>query len=737
MPIKAFTNSDIKFLFGNTDVNKIQSKITELNKKLGREALDIEILDYLSRGRGVEAYNRLTTHRMLSTEYYSAFDFIKNHKKFDLQTNEGKMMHIYRNKNQYNKAPRTLKSMREFCKLGFFIEEGYSPCHNIPANQDTKDYRTKTLEYMIYIVRNKLRFKKTKYAALGNISFRGTPDTSFEGCQFVYNDKTGKLVVDNHNRGTWDYGKYGSLAHFEFDISPWLEVGNGNNVETEAMFLMSKETEKRYLSINDETIIGNVANSDEEMEGAMKNLIVFIRNFITNKNKDTDVTLDEDSIESLDTIYTGDEYLQKEQDRVDAIRENYINNFITKNTNVLAREYANDFNNIAKLITCIENKSVIKSIEPFVKDITINIDDTCCNYAKFVPFMVRNTLNNTAEDVKEGDSIDINVKCDISVYIRDSIKESLTKIANNPETINVYRGIIDNITNTINQFIKTNNISGEFRVLTDNIDNTFEKVDYSFKFSHIITHNETVICGKRNFTRAITDKSQFNLPKLPEENPSDINMVNVPKSEEALFDPVLGKEFFLFGKKEEKKPTTNITVEDIHKSPKYKKEMFDKILSEFKRAWNYKAYKLPKTLGKNTTIDGYDYKIEEIDEDDEDIGFLDHIQPLENEDFHPQEDINVYGKYEYNISGIFEFSYGQPTEFDSYWDTLEDIKDRWQTRLDEKATNISKMIETKYGLHSDISCSVDSGDGDEGCVYVSIQIWFPVEDFMSQTKENE
>ena len=47
-----------------------------------------------------------------------------------------------------------------------------------------------------------------KEAGLGNISFRGTPGSSFEGCQFIYNEKSGKLVTDSMNRGTWDYGKF-------------------------------------------------------------------------------------------------------------------------------------------------------------------------------------------------------------------------------------------------------------------------------------------------------------------------------------------------------------------------------------------------------------------------------------------------------------------------------------------------------------------------------------------------
>ena len=182
----------------------------------------------------------------ISIEYYNSFD--KFNKKFNTNTVEGLENHIYRNKNQFKKAPKDLKTMEQFVKLGYFYREGYSPCHNIPSEiQNVKEYRKQTFKEMITLLKErKLQFPN-QFSFCKNISFRAIPNTDFEGCQFVYNADTGKLVTDCINRGTWDFGKPGTMAHMLLDFMPWVNYGNGENTETEKDFLMSKSDENKYL----------------------------------------------------------------------------------------------------------------------------------------------------------------------------------------------------------------------------------------------------------------------------------------------------------------------------------------------------------------------------------------------------------------------------------------------------------------------------------------------------------
>ena len=193
-------------------------------------------------------YVQMDNENIKSQEYHSALDKLTKHKYFNFITEEGLTNHIYRNKNQYHKAPKNLNTMEEFVKRGYFYREGFSPCHNIPLNLDTKEYRKLTFKQMIECVKKNLLDKPNIFSPMQNVSYRGIPDTDFEGCQFVYNFKTQKLVTDCVNRGTWDFGKPGTPAHFILDVKPWVKYGNGDNIEKEKDFIMNQNDEDKYLS---------------------------------------------------------------------------------------------------------------------------------------------------------------------------------------------------------------------------------------------------------------------------------------------------------------------------------------------------------------------------------------------------------------------------------------------------------------------------------------------------------
>ncbi len=75
--------------------------------------------------------------------------------------------------------------------------------------------------------------------------------------------------------------------------------------------------------------------------------------------------------------------------------------------------------------------------------------------------------------------------------------------------------------------------------------------------------------------------------------------------------------------------------------------------------------------------------------------------------------------------GIFEFAYGQPTEFVGYNKTLNDISKRWEYRLKEKEKVVSQYL-SKFYKNYEINTYVGTGDGDEGCVYPQYSITIPI-----------
>lgn len=180
-------------------------------------------------------------------------------------------------------------------------------------------------------------------------------------------------------------------------------------------------------------------------------------------------------------------------------------------------------------------------------------------------------------------------------------------------------------------------------------------------------------------------------------------------------------ELFGFGKKKESKQEAvpNMTIEEVRKLPKYNEELFMRCAKLFINAWNWKAYKLPTSLGKDD--DGNE-------NNDKNRGFEAKITPLKNKIGH--EELNYCenvrnGELIIEGEGIYVFAYGQPTEFPLYRKILGDISTRWQKRLEEKLRVVEDTLSKIYdGI--EIHAYVDTGDGDEGCVYPEYQIAIPI-----------
>ena len=159
-------------------------------------------------------------------------------------------------------------------------------------------------------------------------------------------------------------------------------------------------------------------------------------------------------------------------------------------------------------------------------------------------------------------------------------------------------------------------------------------------------------------------------------------------------------EFFGFSKKKR----IIKTLDEIKTSSNYEKGLKDLVNKTFKNAWNYKAYKLPKWYKYTEYGDmGFEEKISLFE------GNYDAIEYVKN------------NKYIIELSGIFSFAFGQPTEYEIYNKTLNDIQKRWETRLLEKAKDFEPKLKEIYP-NSDLSVSVGIGDGDEGAVYPEIKI---------------
>lgn len=188
-------------------------------------------------------------------------------------------------------------------------------------------------------------------------------------------------------------------------------------------------------------------------------------------------------------------------------------------------------------------------------------------------------------------------------------------------------------------------------------------------------------------------------------------------------DKIFSTELFGFTNK---KPVDNyedtVSINDLSK---YKPEIIEKCLSMLKNAWNYKAYKLPTDMGNIQP--GYEDQFEneeEINERRDECGFNKYIGEEEGY-WIDRKPIVKSDKLVISGEGLFSFAWGQPTEFVNYNKTLKDISIRWGKRLSEKESVVKEYL-SKFYNNVLVSTNVDTGDGDEGCVYPEYKITIPI-----------
>jgi hypothetical protein len=123
--------------------------------------------------------------------------------------------------NQINREPDTLEKMKMLEDIGVFKllgkngpTKGHTGAHNIPYNEKG------------------LLGRWNNFLTLDghgeNLDYRGVPGSSFDGVQCIYNEKTGKLVTEDLNKGTFDYchPSKNNFNHFVYDVLPWIAWSN-------------------------------------------------------------------------------------------------------------------------------------------------------------------------------------------------------------------------------------------------------------------------------------------------------------------------------------------------------------------------------------------------------------------------------------------------------------------------------------------------------------------------------
>lgn len=262
-------------------------------------------------------------------------------------------------------------------------------------------------------------------------------------------------------------------------------------------------------------------------------------------------------------------------------------------------------------------------------------------------------------------------------------------------------------------------------MLTENVANKLDKIfDKVFKCTKGIV--KSVICerpAELHYKTVIYDNSSTLFSSIDLKNPSNST---------GREDLEYSEELFGFGKKKEKSNNKEI---DYTKLPGFKKEIFDKVHSLFKNAWNYKAYKLPTDIGDMSTKAKEEYDNDESDINDrkDECGFEKTIEEEESFGYVikvKDDKLVIHGE------GIYSFAYGQPTEFPIYNKTLDDISARWNKRLTEKQSVVKEFL-SKYYKNISISTNVDIGDGDEGCVYPEYTIEIPISELQKPIKKSK
>lgn len=447
---------------------------------------DYDFFNKLSLGNGSTLYNKYSYDKLShSLEYTSLFDYFKHKKMFNLDTEEGMDLHVYRNKNQYNKAPKDLKTMNEFVKAGYFIFEGFSPCHNLKAGSNDEKSRRGTLSITASLVLSKKLYKPNEHSPLLNISYRGTPGTSFEGCQFIYNYMTGKFISDNINRGTWDYGKYATSAHFILDIYPWLRFGNGDNLETADMFIMSDAQEKLYMT----------REAIEKARAAKKKSSIFmndknIAQEFLNYNK-----WDNEIRQNKNLMLTGNtekEFINTNlsKSKEEFIDDRYIkncekryNNGLTSNIDLAYKDAWFDY---VSFLTCVENREINKGMEQIVSFLTTDpvsfrdiINDNR-EKERYGEYLFKTAFESKQIDKKAGEIIKTKLPITITVYFTQTVTDNVKSVFNKlgaDEAKNQAIYYVDSIVELFNKNIKKYNFEVGFSA---------DFIDKNADFDHIL-----------------------------------------------------------------------------------------------------------------------------------------------------------------------------------------------------------------------------------------------------------
>ena len=493
-----FNENDINFLFGKNKEKAIKSLETLHAKH--PEYSDLDALNKLSHGKGREAYVRLSNHRIQSEEYINTFQIVNNRKEFDLSTNEGKDRHINRNKNQYGKAPKDLKTMYEFVKRGYFFNEGYNPCHNLET--DDVSSRKAAVSKLLYMFKHKL-MNDDKYKGLGNLSFRGTPGSSFEGCQFIYNKDSGKLVTNSINRGTWDYGKYGTPAHYSLDVSPWIVFGNGSTNETPEMLIMSHKDETMYLKTTCDKI-KDCINDDLGTKTAK--------------------IIKESSKESL---AIDSEFVLKERKKAyEKSVEEACFNFIERCDEMPLSFLDADWNNYISFCTMVDDKSLIAGLEMFVNSMDsdpYSLKDliTDSNKAKYKEFLLKSSFICLKDGkTKAGSVVKNDMPITLKINLNKGFVERLQNCSSRDAAIKEFHKIRDDlIIPTISE--RLGKISFKCRVLDDVTDMTSSFESFVLTISQLRTiskEEEILVTNAQNKVEPMEEfgKEELNTYHVPE-----------------------------------------------------------------------------------------------------------------------------------------------------------------------------------------------------------------------------
>jgi hypothetical protein len=264
-------------------------------------------------------------------------------------------------------------------------------------------------------------------------------------------------------------------------------------------------------------------------------------------------------------------------------------------------------------------------------------------------------------------------------------------------------------------------------VLTETVANKLDKIfDKAFKCAKGVV--KSVICerpAELHYKTVIYNNDSTLHSSISLKDPSNSTGREDLEYSEELFG--------LFGKKKKESSNNNNEI-DYTKLPGFKQEIFDKVHSLFKNAWNYHAYKLPTDVGDMDPKYKEDYDNESaINDRKDECGFEKTIKEFETFRYK----IKVKGdKLVIHGEGIYSFAWGQPTEFPTYNKTLTDISTRWNKRLTEKQTVVKDYLSKHYKSIS-ITTNVGIGDGDEGAVYPEYTIEIPISEFQKPIKKSK